>query len=105
MRKHRTKMYQFLWQSLRLCFTLFAHFFSVKRVQKTQRHFVPDFFFLLALLTVHCATAREARSVFTVVKSYAVRLIGAAKFDPVYPRNLVMADRRSDSVLENGRIV
>ena len=102
MRKHRTTMHQFLWQSLRLCFTLFAYFFAVKRVQNNQRHFVPDFFFLLALFTIHCATTRDARSVFTVVKSYAVTDWGS-NFAPVYPRNLVMADRRSDSVLENGR--
>ena len=98
-------MHKFLWQSLRLCFTLFAYSFSlVKRVQKIN-DVLSLIFFLLALLTIHCATTCDARSVFTVLKSYAVTLFGAAKYDPVFPRNLVMADSRSDSVLENGRIV
>ena len=77
-------MYQCLWQSLSLCFTLFAYSFSLaKRVQKINDN-LSLILFLLALLTVHRATTRDAQSVFTVVKRYAVRLIGAAKFDPVY---------------------
>lgn len=65
MRKHRTKKCQFLWQSLRLCFTLFAYFFARKESKKNQRHFVPDFFPPRPIKR-SCATAHEARSVFDV---------------------------------------
>lgn len=51
-------------------------FLPVKRMQKISDT-VPDFFSPRPI-NRHCATAREARSVFTFLKSYAVRLSGAA---------------------------